>query len=113
MEAAAGTAAVILVPEFTVNLLAAPLNITAAAPMKPDPVTVTEVPIVPEEGLKEEMTGAAALAGDAATTAAPKMTASAPSLDEGRPATLITAQRIRPRITAPTIFWPDTARQGR
>ena len=111
VEAATGTAAVILVPEFTVNLLAAPLNSTAVAPAKPDPVTVTEVPIVPEAGLNEEMTGAAALAGDAATTA-PRMTASAPSL-EGRPAILTTAQRIRPRITTPTIFWPDTAWQGR
>ena len=79
VEAAAGTAAVILVPDLTVNLPAAPLNCTAVAPVNPDPVTITEVPIVPEEGLKEEMTGAAALAGDAATTAAPRMTASAPS----------------------------------
>jgi hypothetical protein len=113
VEAAAGTAAVILVPESTVNVLAAPLNITAVAPVNPDPFTVTAVPIVPEAGLKEEMTGAAALAGDAAMTAAPRMTASAPSLDEGRPATLTTARRIRPRITTPTIFWPDTAWQGK
>jgi hypothetical protein len=60
---------VILVSDFTVNLLAAPLNFTAVAPVKAKPFTVTEVPIVPEAGLKEEMTGAAALAGDAATTA--------------------------------------------
>jgi hypothetical protein len=113
VEAAAGTAAVILVSEFTVNLPAVPLNMTAVAPVKPDPFSVTEVPIVPVEGLKEEMTGAAVLAGDAATTAAARMTASAPSLEEGRPATLATARRIRPRITAPTLFWPDTAWQGR
>jgi hypothetical protein len=69
-EAAAGAAAMILVSEFTVNVLAPPLNITAVAPVNPDPFTDTEVPIVPEEGLKEETTGAAALAGDAATTAA-------------------------------------------
>jgi hypothetical protein len=100
VEAATGTAAVILVSDLTVNVLAAPLNITAVAPVNPDPFTVTEVPIVPEEGLKEEMTGAAVLAGDAATTA-PRMTASAPSLEEGRRATLATAQRIRPRITTP------------
>ena len=91
----------ILVSDLTVNLLAAPLNITAVAPVKPDPVTVIEVPIVPEAGLKEEMTGAAVLAGDAATTA-PRMTASAPSLEEGRRSTtLTTAQRIRPRNTTP------------
>jgi hypothetical protein len=113
VEAAAGTTAVIVVSEFTVNVLAAPLNITAVAPEKPDPVTVTEVAIVPEVGLKEETTGAAALAGDAATTAAPKMTASAPSVQEGRRSTLMTARRIRARITTPTIFRPDTAWQGK
>jgi hypothetical protein len=113
VEAATGTTAVIVVPEFTVNVLAAPLNITAVAPVKPDPVTVTEVPIVPEAGLTEEMTGAAALAGDAATTAAPKMTASAPSVQEGRRSTLASARRIRARITTPTIFRPDTAWQGK
>jgi hypothetical protein len=101
VEAAAGTVAVILVSDLTVNLLAAPLNCSAVAPVNPDPFTITEVPIVPEAGLKEEMTGAAALAGDAATTAAPRMTASTPSLEEGRRATLTTAQRIRPRITTP------------
>jgi len=84
----------------------------SVAPVNPAPVTVTAVLIVSQAGLKEEMTGAAVFAGDAATTAA-RTTASAPNLDEKRRATHMTAQQISARITTPTIFWPDTAWQGR
>jgi hypothetical protein len=76
--------AVILVSEFTVNAPAAPPNFTAVAPVNPDPVTVTLAPMVPEVGLNEETTGAAASAGDADATTIPKVTAKAPNAQATR-----------------------------
>ncbi len=53
-----GTVAVICVPEFTVKLVAfTPPNVTEVAPLKPEPVMVTTVPIGPLVGLKLLMTG--------------------------------------------------------
>jgi len=55
--AVAGTVAVIVVAEFTVNVAAAPLNFTDVAPRKFVPVSVTAVPVGPDDGVKEEITG--------------------------------------------------------
>jgi hypothetical protein len=60
VEAPAGTVAVILDAESTVNSLAAVLNVTPVAPANPEPVIVTSAPIVPEAGLNELTTGTAA-----------------------------------------------------
>ena len=60
VEAPAGTVAVILDAELTVNLPAAAPNLTPVAPANPDPVIVTSAPIVPEAGLTELTTGAVA-----------------------------------------------------
>jgi hypothetical protein len=56
--APAGTVAVIWVSEFTVNVADVPLNFTAVAPVKPEPVMVTDVPDEPEVGVNEETVGA-------------------------------------------------------
>jgi hypothetical protein len=55
--APAGTVAVTWVSELTVNVADMPLNFTAVAPVKPLPVTVTDVPAEPEVGVNEETTG--------------------------------------------------------
>ncbi len=52
--------AVISDAEATVNSLAAVPNVTLVAPANPDPLIVTSAPIVPEAGLNELTTGAAA-----------------------------------------------------
>jgi hypothetical protein len=57
VEAEAGTVAVILVSELTVKVAAPPLNATLVAPVNADPSIVTFVPIVPEAGVNEEITG--------------------------------------------------------
>jgi hypothetical protein len=57
VDADTGTMAVILVADWTVNWLAAVLNVTLVAPVNPDPVIATEVPIVPEAGLNDFTTG--------------------------------------------------------
>ena len=51
--AEAGTVVVIWVSEFTVKLAEAPLNLTEVAPVKPLPVSTTEVPLAPLVGVKE------------------------------------------------------------
>src|SRR6516164_7285677 len=84
VDAVAGTVAVILVSEFTVNMPAAPPNVTLLAPVNPDPVTVTLAPMVPEDGVNEETTGPAASAGGAVATSAPRVTARAASAVERR-----------------------------
>ncbi len=58
--AAAGTVAVMAVSEVTVNTAAAPLNLTAEAPVKPEPVIATEVPTLPWVGVNALITGGAA-----------------------------------------------------
>jgi hypothetical protein len=60
LVAPAGTVAVICVSEFTVNVPAVPLNMTAVAPVNPLPLIVTVVPTGPLEGLKPVIDGAAA-----------------------------------------------------
>jgi hypothetical protein len=60
VDANTGTVAVIFDAEFTVNWLATVLKITLVAPANPDPVIVTVAPIVPDAGLNELSTGAAA-----------------------------------------------------
>jgi hypothetical protein len=70
VEADAGTVAVILVADLTVNWLAAPWKVTWVAPVNPDPVIVTVAPIVPDAGLKEPIVGAAASTGAASAGAA-------------------------------------------
>ena len=58
LVAPAGTIAVICVAELTVNDVAAnPLNATAVAPVKPVPVTTTDVPTGPLPGAKPVIVG--------------------------------------------------------
>lgn len=55
-----GTVAVICVSESTENVVAAtPPNPTPVAPVNPVPVMVTDAPIEPDVGVKEDMVGAA------------------------------------------------------
>ena len=54
-----GTVAVICVSETTVKVDALPLNVTDDAPVKPVPVTVTDVPGEPLAGEKPPTVGAA------------------------------------------------------
>src|SRR3954470_17483073 len=63
VEPAAGTVATILVSVLTLNALVTALNVTDVAPVNPDPLMVTLVPIVPDVGVKEVSAGAAAAAG--------------------------------------------------
>src|SRR5207245_11637495 len=55
--APAGTVAVIWVSEFTVNVAVVPLNVTAVAPVKAVPVSVTLAPTAPLVGEKLVMVG--------------------------------------------------------
>ena len=57
--APAGTVAVIRVAELTLNGAATPLNATAVAPLKLVPVTVTDIPTPPLDGLNVVIVGAA------------------------------------------------------
>ena len=57
LAAPLGTVAVICASEFTVNVAAVPLNVTAVAPVKLVPVMVTEVPGGPLVGLNELIVG--------------------------------------------------------
>lgn len=84
VDAKAGTTAVILVSDATANVLLAPLNATAVAPVNPEPLTVTLLPMVPLAGLKEEIAGPAARAGGAVTITIPTTIARAPSADGKR-----------------------------
>jgi len=104
VEAVAGTVAVILVSEVTVNVLAAPPNVTAVAPVNPDPVTVTLAPTVPEAGLNEETTGAAASAGDAEAITVPAVTARAASAANRRRIRIGTSREDLP--ARPVTGWP-------
>src|SRR6185437_7928353 len=71
--AAAGTVAVIAVSEVTVNTAAALLNLTAEAPVKPEPVIATEVPTLPWVGVNPLITGAAATFSCAVVVATPSV----------------------------------------
>jgi hypothetical protein len=53
-----GTVARIWVEEVTVKVAATPLNGTEVAPVKLVPVMVTEVPTLPQAGVKEAIAGA-------------------------------------------------------
>src|SRR5438552_9855633 len=55
-----GTVAVICVSEFTAKEAAAPLNATAVAPVKCEPLIVTPAPTGPLAGLNELIVGASA-----------------------------------------------------
>jgi hypothetical protein len=66
VDAAAGTVALTFVAEFTVKVAFAPLNVTLFAPVNPEPVTVTLVPIVPDVGLKLVIVCAEAVAAQTA-----------------------------------------------
>jgi len=55
--AAPGTVVVIVPELLTVNVAGTPLNETAVAPVKAEPVIVTPVPAAPEIGVKEVMAG--------------------------------------------------------
>ncbi len=109
VEPVAGTVALILVAEVTVNWLAALLKVTLVAPVNPDPVIVTFVPIVPEAGLNELIVGAAARAGDAptVTTPAPATTASTTARNacpRMRPPPVPGAVRRRPQVNRASPF---------
>src|SRR5215472_18820259 len=83
VEAVAGTVAVIVVSDLTVARVVAPglPKVTAKAPLNPDPVIVTLVPIVPELGLNELTTGLAASAGAVpAASAGPAPAVTAPAV---------------------------------
>ena len=54
-----GTVAVICESELTANAVGVPLNVTLVAPVKPLPLSVTEVPTGPVDGLKLLIVGAA------------------------------------------------------
>jgi hypothetical protein len=84
VDAEAGTVAVIVVSEFTAKVLVTPLNVTAVAPVNPEPLMVTLVPMVPTAGLKEEMAGAVARAGAAVAIIIPTTIARAPRAEERR-----------------------------
>jgi len=71
--AVAGTVAVIAVSEVTVNTAAAPLNLTAEAAVKPEPVIATEVPTLPWVGANPLITGAAATFSCAVLVATPSV----------------------------------------
>lgn len=58
--APAGTTAVILTSESTVNVAGVPANFTLVAPVNPDPLIVTEVPTGPLVGENDEIAGTAA-----------------------------------------------------
>jgi hypothetical protein len=60
--APAGTVAVILVSESTVNAAGVPANFTFVAPVKPEPLIVTDVPTGPLVGENDEIVGTAARA---------------------------------------------------
>src|SRR5206468_9993996 len=55
--APAGTVAVMLESEATVNVAGVPLKLTAVAKVNPLPVIVTDVPTGPEAGASEETDG--------------------------------------------------------
>ncbi len=57
LRAAAGTVAVICVSEFTVKSAAMPLNVTAVAPVRCSPVTVTVSPTRADAGEKPIIAG--------------------------------------------------------
>ena len=59
--AAAGTVAVIAAADATENVAGSPLNVTAVAPAKPLPVTVTVLPGAPVAGSSVATTGAAGI----------------------------------------------------
>jgi hypothetical protein len=63
VAAAAGTVAVTVVSDSTLNEAAAPLNRTEVAPVRAEPLTVTLVPMVPDVGENEETTGGVAEPG--------------------------------------------------
>jgi hypothetical protein len=56
--APAGTVAVTCVAEFTENVAAVPLKVTAVAPVNPVPVIVTDVPAAPLVGENDVIVGA-------------------------------------------------------
>jgi hypothetical protein len=56
--APAGTVAVILIGELTVNTAEVPLNFTAVAPVKFAPLTTTVAPTSPRAGVKPVIRGA-------------------------------------------------------
>ena len=58
VDAPSGTVAVICVDEPTANVATRPLNRTAVAPVKFDPLTATVVPVGPEPGARLEIEGA-------------------------------------------------------
>src|SRR5207245_3741441 len=69
--APAGTVAVIWVSEFTVNVAVVPLNVTAVAPVKAVPVSVTLAPTAPLVGEKLVMVGGGMTVKELALVAVP------------------------------------------
>jgi len=64
-----GTEVAIVASFVTLKLAPVPLNLTAVAPLNPEPLTVTLLPTGPEVGVKPEITGTAASAEAGASTA--------------------------------------------
>jgi hypothetical protein len=58
LEAPLGTVAVTWLDELTANDAVVPLNVTAMAPVKPEPLIVTVVPALPLPGENEVIDGA-------------------------------------------------------
>ncbi|HEV8488778.1 MAG TPA: hypothetical protein VGQ58_03205, partial [Candidatus Limnocylindrales bacterium] len=66
-----GTEVAIVLSFVTLKLAPVPLNLTAVAPLKPEPLTVTLFPTGPDVGVKLETTGTAASADAGASAAQP------------------------------------------
>jgi len=69
--APAGQAVWIAVSDDTVKLALTPLNATAVAPLKPDPLIVTAVPTSPLAGDRPEMVGGLSTVNALALVAVP------------------------------------------
>ena len=68
VEALSGIVVMILVGDLTLKRLGAELNVTRFVPVNPEPMMVTLVPMGPEAGLKEVITGAATVTALPAAT---------------------------------------------
>jgi hypothetical protein len=93
----AGTVAVILLEEFTVNADLTPANLTAVAPVKCDPVTVTAVPAAPVPGLNEVIFGGDVVAAAEAAGASTPNDSDRPKLSK-TPSSVVVLSDSRPSI---------------
>jgi hypothetical protein len=100
----AGTVAVILADEFTVNTDLTPANFTAVAPVKCDPVTVTVVPAAPEPGLNELIFGGDVLAAAAEAGATTPTDIDRPKLSKAPSSVVVLPGSPGNRVAIPLAF---------